>query len=138
MNFGSQDLQRQTNILYERSTAQIALLERMSADLEKKRRASLLGPCVLKFSARRCKLHRVQRGSRALPPREWSTTCGVRFVFWAFTLHPSSTIFPLDAMCSRCFAALPTTLARFPRLPIHVFCDENGWKDPSEVHQSFV
>ena len=102
-----------TSTLDERSTAHMALLERVSADFEKTRKTSLLGPYVLKVSDRRGKLHRVQRGSSAFPPWEWSTTCGVRFGFWAFTLHPSSTSFPFGYPM---FREASTTSARSPSL----------------------
>ena len=55
--------QRKTSTLDERSTAQMVTLERISPDLEKIRRALLVGPYVLKVSDPRCKWHRVPRGS---------------------------------------------------------------------------
>ena len=76
----------------------------------------LNGLYVLKVSDRRCKLHRVQRVSSSLAPREWSSTCGGKFKFWAFTPHPSAANFPLDAL-SRCFERPPTTLAQSSSQP---------------------
>ena len=118
MNFAraQQDLQRQSGTLDERSIAHMAVLERISADLEKTRRASSVGSDVLKVSDERCKLFCVQRGSRALPPWQWSTTCWVRFGFWACTSNPSSTSFPLDSLSSRCFGEVSNDCLRRPQV----------------------
>ena len=62
------DLQSQTSTLNERSPAHMALIKRISADLQMTWRASLISPYVLKLSDRRCKLHRIPRRSSA-PPR---------------------------------------------------------------------
>ena len=102
-----QDLQRQTSTPDERSTAQMTLLERISADLEKTRRASLVCPYGLKVSDQRRKLHRVQRGSSALPSRERSTTCGVSFGFSAFTSHPVLHELSTGRLVQPMFGGLP-------------------------------
>ena len=62
-------LEHQTNTLDERSTVQMALLQRISADLERTRRASFIGPYVFNVSDQRCKLHCVQKSASAFPPK---------------------------------------------------------------------
>ena len=98
----------------------------------------------------RCMLHRVQTGSSALPSREWSATCGVRFGFWDFTSHPVSPSLSMAALCGRRFAGLPTTLGTISivadgtNVAVFLFFavvrvltrDKEGWKGPDHPFAS--
>ena len=85
LSWSGADVQRQTSTLDERNIAQVALLERVSVDLEKIGEPRWSVRPFVKISDHRCLLPSVQRCSR------------IRFGLWASTWHFSTTTFPLGA-----------------------------------------
>ena len=73
------------------------------AEAARIRRETEVGPVIMK-SGRACfKAHVVLIGAAGVPPREWTTKCGLSFGLWHYTSHRSSDAIPHELLCGKCF-----------------------------------
>lgn len=62
-----------------------------------------VGPVIVKAGRSCFKAHAVLRGAAGIPPREWTTRCGLSFGLWQYVSHQSPDAVPPGLRCGRCF-----------------------------------